>query len=232
MGDMIKLPEICLVSTSPGCAMKPKLSLGITSDQKCVGGSVPSSPESDCEGLAAGPGPECSTLDKDTQTHIYRLFVHFTGRSHDYSRQSKVVVTMVRVVGGLAEKHEVAYKGLISKLNLDERGDDMHVITTVAKEMFSDGVTNWGRIASLLSFGAMVCKYHSDRGQDHRVRLVAEEISSYLLSDKRDWLLTNKAWDGFVDFFHVSDPESKMRNALMTFVTVAGIGAGLAFLAR
>ncbi|KAJ8335226.1 hypothetical protein SKAU_G00408650 [Synaphobranchus kaupii] len=38
--------------------------------------------------------------------------------------------------------------------------------------------------------------------------------------------------DGFVEFFHVEDPESVVRNALMAFAGVAGIGAGLAFLIR
>lgn len=38
--------------------------------------------------------------------------------------------------------------------------------------------------------------------------------------------------DGFVEFFHVSDPESSVRTALTTIVTVAGIGAVLAYLTR
>lgn len=38
--------------------------------------------------------------------------------------------------------------------------------------------------------------------------------------------------DGFVEFFQVADPESTVRNTLMAFAGVAGIGATLALLIR
>lgn len=38
--------------------------------------------------------------------------------------------------------------------------------------------------------------------------------------------------DGFVAFFQVPDTESSVRNALMAFVGVAGIGATLALMIR
>lgn len=38
--------------------------------------------------------------------------------------------------------------------------------------------------------------------------------------------------DGFVEFFREADPESSVRNTLMTVVGVAGIGATLAMLIR
>lgn len=83
---------------------------------------------------------------------------------------------------------------MIARLNLEQKGEDVSFVKQVATELFSDGTTNWGRIASLLTFGAMVCKYQNDRGLSKYVSLVGEEISSYLLTDQRDWLLKNKAW--------------------------------------
>lgn len=86
---------------------------------------------------------------------------------------------------------------MIERLNLEQNGEDMSFITTVAKEIFSDGITNWGRIASLLTFGAIVCKHQEERGLGKCVSLVAENIASYLLTAQRDWLLKNKAWVSF-----------------------------------
>lgn len=83
---------------------------------------------------------------------------------------------------------------MLVKLNLNERGDDMSVINSVAKELFSDGITNWGRIASLLAFGAVVARHEKDSGRGHCVSLVANEISSYLLFNQKEWLLKNNSW--------------------------------------
>lgn len=83
---------------------------------------------------------------------------------------------------------------MINKLQLEQRGDDMSFISGVAEQMFSDGTTNWGRIASLLAFGAAVARHQKQRGQEQRVEAVAEEMSAYLLREKADWLIKNNAW--------------------------------------
>ncbi|MBN3323367.1 MCL1 protein, partial [Atractosteus spatula] len=122
--------------------------------------------------------------------------------------------------------------GMIAKLGLEQKGEDVSFVTGVAKSLFSDGKTNWGRIASLVSFGAVVAKQMKDSGRERCVEAVGQAISDYLLQDQREWLLNNRGWDGFVEFFHVEDPESTIRNALMAFAGVAGLGAGLALLIR
>lgn len=82
---------------------------------------------------------------------------------------------------------------MISRINVDQT-DDMSVVTTVATELFSDGITNWGRIASLLAFGAVLSKHLHDSGRSQCVSVVGDKISSYLLFAQKDWLLKNKAW--------------------------------------
>ncbi|KAG9276593.1 hypothetical protein AMEX_G8917 [Astyanax mexicanus] len=213
------------------------LSLGLAADIRPTrpgvdDGSVPSSPLSDCGEMAVGNCKQYETLDGDTREIISDFLRNFCGLSRSCGGHGAVVQTMKRVVDDLVVKHGIAYKGMLNKLGMEDRGDDMYVIRAVAKELFSDGITNWGRVASLVAFGAVVSKHQHDMGRGHCVSLVGEELSSYLLSDERDWLLKNKAWDGFVEFFRVPDPESTMRNALMAFVTVAGLGASIAFLAR
>ncbi|KAG5842744.1 hypothetical protein ANANG_G00180970 [Anguilla anguilla] len=196
-------------------------------------GSLPSSPDSpsDCVKLADYP-VGYNRLDCETRELLGHFFRIYTGLSQPGRSRSKALSTLTRVVNDVIGKHQIAYNGMIQKLSLDQREDDMSFVTTVAENLFSDGTTNWGRVASLVAFGAMICKRLKENGRDRCVDTVADQISSYLLANKQDWLLSNKGWDGFVEFFHVEDPESVVRNALMAFAGVAGIGAGLAFLIR
>lgn len=83
---------------------------------------------------------------------------------------------------------------MINKLSLDDRRDDASFVSAVAKSLFADGTTNWGRVASLVAFGAVVCQYLKEKGRENCVDLVGQEISTYLLSDQREWLVKNNAW--------------------------------------
>lgn len=77
---------------------------------------------------------------------------------------------------------------------MEDRGDDVSFVGSVAKSTFEDGTTNWGRVASLVAFGAVVAQYLKDNGRGHCVEQVAEEISTFLLTDQRDWLIKNNGW--------------------------------------
>lgn len=83
---------------------------------------------------------------------------------------------------------------MVNKLSINDRGDDVSIVSSVAKSMFSDGTNNWGRIASLLAFGAVVAQYLNENGRRDCVDKVAEDLSTYLLTDQRDWLIKNNAW--------------------------------------
>ncbi|KAG9345304.1 hypothetical protein JZ751_009850 [Albula glossodonta] len=197
-------------------------------------GSLPSSPDtpSGCGKIPEFPANPNGKFERETRDLIGMFYLTYTGDSRPSMNRVKALSTMKRVVENLIEKHQFAYNGMILKLSLDEQGDSMSFISVVAKNLFNDGVTNWGRIASLVAFGAVVCKHLKESGRDDCVAVVGQEISSYLITEQRDWLLNNKAWEGFVEFFHVEDPESVVRNTLGAVAVVAGIGAGIAYLIR
>ncbi|XP_020783235.1 induced myeloid leukemia cell differentiation protein Mcl-1b [Boleophthalmus pectinirostris] len=203
-------------------------------DYENSGDSLPCTPEfhSDSEIELSGYSAEHEVLESDTRQLLSDFFKLFTGISQSKWKQRPALSTMKRVVDNLLEKHRYAYNGMINKLSLDDRGDDVSFISTVAKSIFEDGTTNWGRIASLIAFGAVVCQYLKTKGRESCVEQVGQEISSYLLMDQRDWLIRNNSWDGFVDFFRVEDPESAVRSTLMAVAGLAGIGATLAMLIR
>lgn len=83
---------------------------------------------------------------------------------------------------------------MINRLSLDDERNDASYIGAVAKSLFADGTTNWGRVASLVAFGAVVCQYWKEKGRENYVDLVGQEISTYLLTDQRDWLVKNNSW--------------------------------------
>uniref|UniRef100_I3KXG5 MCL1 apoptosis regulator, BCL2 family member b n=1 Tax=Oreochromis niloticus TaxID=8128 RepID=I3KXG5_ORENI len=173
-------------------------------------GSLPSTPE-------------------ETKLIIHSFLGDFTGLSQPQRKETKALKMMKRVVADVLEKHRYAYNGMINKLSLDEREEDM---SFVAKSLFGDHTTNWGRIVSFVAFGAVVSQHLKEKGRDNCVVLVSQEISAYLLSEQRDWIIKNNAWDGFVAFVRVADPESIVRNTLMAFAGFACIGATLALLIR
>lgn len=83
---------------------------------------------------------------------------------------------------------------MINKLSLDDSGDDTSFVSAVAKSLFADGTTNWGRVTSLMAFGAVVSQHLKEKGRENCVEQVGREISTYLLSDQRDWLVKNNSW--------------------------------------
>ena len=70
----------------------------------------------------------------------------------------------------------------------------MGFVSKIATNIFNDGTRNWGRIASLIAFGASLCQHFNEIGREDCVALVGEEISLYLLTAHMDWLIRNDSW--------------------------------------
>lgn len=143
----------------------------------------------------------------------------------------KALETLRRVGDGVQRNHEMAFQGMLRKLDIKNE-DDVKSLSRVMVHVFSDGVTNWGRIVTLISFGAFVAKHLKSINQEGCIDPLAESITDVLVRTKRDWLVKQRGWDGFVEFFHVEDLEGGIRNVLLAFAGVAGVGAGLAYLIR
>ena len=68
------------------------------------------------------------------------------------------------------------------------------LVGVVAIDLFEDGIINWGRVTSLLAFGAVVCQHLKDRGMDNCAELVGEAIAVYLVTNQKTWLVENNSW--------------------------------------
>ncbi|KGL81335.1 Induced myeloid leukemia cell differentiation protein Mcl-1, partial [Tinamus guttatus] len=121
--------------------------------------------------------------------------------------------------------------GMLRKLEI-QKEEDLESVSEVAAQVFSDGVTNWGRVVTLISFGAFVAKHLKSINQESCIPSLAGIITDALVSSKREWLLSQGGWEGFVEFFRVEDVEGSIRNVLMAFAGFAGLGASLAYMIR
>ncbi|NWI07698.1 MCL1 protein, partial [Tichodroma muraria] len=136
----------------------------------------------------------------------------------------KALETLRRVGDGILP-------GMLRKLEIQQE-EDLQSVVEVAAHVFSDGVTNWGRVVTLIAFGAFVAKHLKSIKQEQSISSLAGIITDALVSSKREWLESQGGWEGFVDFFRVEDLEGSIRNVLMAFAGVAGLGASLAYMIR
>ncbi|XP_072840434.2 induced myeloid leukemia cell differentiation protein Mcl-1 [Pogona vitticeps] len=144
---------------------------------------------------------------------------------------TRALETLRRVGDGILEKHQLAFQGMLRKMEI-KKEEDLKTMSEVATEVFRDGIINWGRIVTLISFGAFVAKHLKSINQESSINTLTEIITDVLVTEKREWLVSHNAWEGFVKFFHVEDIEGGIRSVLMTFAGVAGLGAGLAYMIR
>ncbi|NWX93080.1 MCL1 protein, partial [Nothoprocta pentlandii] len=153
------------------------------------------------------------------------------GRPGGAGLMEKALETLRRVGDGVMRKHELAFQGMLRKLEI-QKEEDLQSVSEVAVHVFSDGVTNWGRVVTLISFGAFVAKHLKSINQEKCIPSLAGIITDALISSKREWLLSQGGWEGFVDFFQVEDLERSIRNVLVAFAGFAGLGASLAYMIR
>ncbi|NWY39588.1 MCL1 protein, partial [Sylvia atricapilla] len=105
----------------------------------------------------------------------------------------KALETLRRVGDGVMRKHELAFQGMLRKLEIQQE-EDLQSVVEVAAHVFSDGVTNWGRVVTLISFGAFVAKHLKSIKQEQSISSLAGIITDALVSSKREWLESQRGW--------------------------------------
>ncbi|CAI9575540.1 unnamed protein product [Staurois parvus] len=172
------------------------------------------------------------TLTVQTRTLLYTLFTEQAGAGKgDGGDNTKALTTLRRLGAEIGDKHKVAFHGMLQRLSI-ENDNDIQKLSEVPSMVFNDGITNWGRIVTLISFGAFVAKHLKSIKLEHCIRQLADNFTDYLMTQKREWIVQHNGWEGCVEFFHVEDYESGLRTVLMAFAGVAGLGASLAYMIR
>lgn len=106
------------------------------------------------------------------------------------------------------------FSGMLRKLDIKNE-DDVKSFSRVMVHVFKDGVTNWGRIVTLISFGAFVAKHLKSINQESYMEPLAENITDVHVRTKRGWLVKHRGRNESVEFFHVQDLDGGVRNVLL-----------------
>ncbi|XP_017659212.1 PREDICTED: induced myeloid leukemia cell differentiation protein Mcl-1, partial [Lepidothrix coronata] len=83
--------------------------------------------------------------------------------------------------------------GMLRKLELRQE-QDLQAVVEVANHVFSDGVANWGRVVTLVAFGAFVARQLRGPQRDRGVSSLARILTDALVSSRREWLLSQGGW--------------------------------------
>ncbi|KAK6467644.1 induced myeloid leukemia cell differentiation protein Mcl-1 [Huso huso] len=145
--------------------------------------------------------------------------------------ENKPLVTLKRVANIVIEKHQSEFNEMLCKLRMGQ-GTGVDFVEDVAENMFKDGITNWGRIVTLLAFGTVFVNYLKENALEHDIERLGEKISDFLIREKRTWILKNGGWQGFVDFFHIKVPDSSVPIFMLIFIGLVKIGAIIMFLMK
>ncbi|TFK06704.1 glycerophosphodiester phosphodiesterase 1 [Platysternon megacephalum] len=249
IGSPTTPPALVVGGPRPGALWRPEEELdGCDSDAERMGppppapdGSLPSTPpaedDDDLDGLYQDSLElisrylrEAADLGGPGGKKLFKRLLSGP-RGAGPAAMEKALETLRRVGDGVMEKHQIAFQGMLRKLDIKNE-EDLKSVTAVATHVFSDGVTNWGRIVTLISFGAFVAKHLKSINQENCINTLAGIITEVLVTGKRDWLVNQRGWEGFVEFFRVEDLEGSIRNVLVAFAGFAGLGASLAYMMR
>lgn len=112
----------------------------------------------------------------------------------DKKPQNRYCKTMRRTVKEMSDRHNIAFKSMVQKLNVNDT-NAFSTFVSVADEIFEDGTINWGRIVAVYTFAsrlAVHCQKHSPDSEE-RIALYA---GKYVASKLGRWILDNGGWVG------------------------------------
>ncbi|XP_078283707.1 bcl-2-related protein A1-like [Rhinoraja longicauda] len=116
----------------------------------------------------------------------------------------------------------------VDQFNLRSVEETKRVLPNLMKEIYSDGVDNWGRIVTLYTFCGALVRHLIQKGVPERelIEEVAQCVAQYIWTHKAAWIKENGGWEkGFVDFFQ----QKKNPHFYATIAAFTGIFAAFSF---
>lgn len=157
----------------------------------------------------AGFGQDMTKLDQETQTpgsttpmdkvrqmaEVIATDVIASFEESSKAPQNRYCKTMRRTVKEMSDRHNIAFKSMVQKLNVNDT-NAFSTFVSVADEIFEDGTINWGRIVAVYTFASRLaahCKKHSPDSEE-RIALYA---GKYVASKLGKWIHDNGGWVSF-----------------------------------
>lgn len=129
--------------------------------------------------------------------------------SYKTGRNTPPVNTSAKTLRKLSDdielKHPDLLEKLCSKLNFTtETGYSS--FREIAKELFCDGIINWGRIAVLFAFCARLGKYCNENNMTEQIENITQWTPRFVIA--LGWLELQGGWVGKISFFFVNQLKS------------------------
>ncbi|XP_060601226.1 bcl-2-like protein 1 [Ruditapes philippinarum] len=139
--------------------------------------------------------------------------------------------TMRKTVQEVSDRHDIALKSMVNKLNLDD-SNMFATFVNVADEIFEDGQINWGRVIVVYAFAARLNAYFRQGNPTYEEK-ISLYVGKYVGNKLGRWILDNGGWDAFADFFSDENAvEDKIWKGLLFTATLGGLGALAAVMSR
>lgn len=117
----------------------------------------------------------------------------------DTSCNSRVLTAMRELCDELRQKQEPAFTGMLSCINAqpDRLPDQLNRVMT---NLFTDQTVNWGRIAALVTFCAVLAEDCVRKEMPNLVPRIIGLAACFIDTDLRSWINSHGGWNGLAEF--------------------------------
>ena len=137
-----------------------------------------------------GSGSPLDQVRREAEVIADDVILNF-GKDDKKKAPSKFSKTMRRTVRELSSRHDIAFKGMVNKLNLDSN-NPFQTFAHVADEIFDDGQINWGRIVAVYAFAARLAA--RETGKNDFPKKISLFVGKYVANKLGKWILDNGGW--------------------------------------
>ena len=136
-----------------------------------------------------GSGSALDEVRREAEVIADDVILSF-GQEQKKRPPNKFCKTMRNTVKELTSRHDIAFRGMVNKLNIDS-ANLFQTFVTVADEIFDDGKINWGRIVAVYAFA---CRLSVREEKPNLSKKIALFVGKYVANKLGKWILDNGGW--------------------------------------
>lgn len=137
-----------------------------------------------------GSGSALDQVRREAEAIAEDVILTF-GKEDKKKAPSKFSKTMRRTVKELSSRHDIAFRGMVNKLNLDSN-NPFQTFVNVADEIFDDGQINWGRIVAVYAFASRLATRDTEKSDFPKK--ISLFVGKYVANKLGKWILDNGGW--------------------------------------
>ncbi|UOX38746.1 Bcl-2 like protein [Finch poxvirus] len=123
---------------------------------------------------------------------IQNYFIEYcTGKNRDFHVEDEKAYIIVKNMCNIILRDNIVE----FRKDIDRCSNIENEIPGIVYDTISDKIT-WGRVISIIAFGAYVTKSLKEEGRDNVVDLMPDIITESLLARCRSWLTDQNCWNG------------------------------------